>query len=140
MNGTEQIAAMEVSGTNPFKFLVVTRTLATTLMLPVLVLFADALGLLSSWLVENIKADYTFRLFFEEAFSSLSFGDLFFSIGKSFFFGFAIGLIGCYKGFEASKGTAGVGAAANTAVVIASLALFLIDLLAVLVADIFYEL
>lgn len=140
MKVTEQIAAMEVSGTNPFKFLVATRTLATTLMLPVLVLFADALGLMSSWLVENIKADYTFRLFFEEAFASLSFGDLFFSIGKSFFFGFAIGLIGCYKGFEASKGTAGVGAAANTAVVIASLTLFLIDLLAVLVADIFYEL
>lgn len=140
MKVTEQIAAMEVSGTNPFKYLVVTRTLAATLMLPILVLIADALGLITAWMVEYIKADYTFRLFFDQAFASLSFGDLFFATGKSFFFGFAIGIIGCYKGFEATRGTAGVGAAANTAVVVASLLLFVIDLLAVLVADIFYEL
>jgi len=140
MKVTEQIAAMEVSGTNPFKYLVVTRTLAATLMLPILVLIADALGLLTAWLVEWIKSDYTFRLFFDRAFDSLSFGDLFFATGKSFFFGFTIGIIGCYKGFEATRGTAGVGAAANTAVVVASLLLFVIDLLAVLIAEIVYDL
>lgn len=140
MKVTEQIAAMEVSGTNPFKYLVVTRTLAATFMLPILVLMADTLGLLMAWMVEYIKADYTFRLFFDQAFASLSFGDLFFATGKSFLFGTAIGIIGCYKGFEATRGTAGVGAAANTAVVVASLLIFVIDLLAVLVADIFYEL
>jgi phospholipid/cholesterol/gamma-HCH transport system permease protein len=140
MKVTEQIAAMEVSGTNPFKFLVATRIWAATLMLPVLVILADTLGLMSAWFVEWIKADYSFRLFFDQVFSSLSFGDLFFSIGKSFFFGFAIGLIGCYKGYYAQKGTAGVGAAANMAVVVSSLLVFLIDLLAVLMADIFYDL
>lgn len=140
MKVTEQIAAMEVSGTNPMKYLVATRTLATTLMVPILVLMADALGLFTAWMVEWIKADFTFRLFFDKAFASLSYGDLLFATGKSFFFGFAIGIVGCYKGFEAKRGTAGVGSAANSAVVIASLILFIIDLLAVLVAEIVYDL
>ena len=54
--------------------------------------------------------------------------------------GFAIGLIGCYKGYTSQKGTAGVGRAANTAVVVASMLLFVIDFIAVLVADIFFDL
>jgi phospholipid/cholesterol/gamma-HCH transport system permease protein len=140
MKVTEQIDAMEVSGTNPFKYLVVTRILATTLMLPVLVVIADAVGLLGSFLVENTKGDVTFRLYFNRVFNNITFGDLMPATIKSFFFGFAIGLVGCYKGYHAEKGTAGVGAAANTAVVVASLLLFVLDLMAVLVADIFYEL
>lgn len=137
---TEQIDAMEVSGTNPFKFLVVTRIMAATLMLPLLVICADAIGLFGSWLVENMKGDVTFRLFFNKVWLNVDFGDLVPATIKTFFFGFAIGLIGCYKGYFSEKGTAGVGAAANTAVVIASLLLFVIDLIAVLIADIFYEL
>ncbi|MEK7253236.1 MAG: ABC transporter permease [Bacteroidota bacterium] len=140
MKVTEQIDAMEVSGTNPFKYLVVTRILATTLMLPVLVMFADAIGLVAAWTIEQVKGDVTFQLFFTQVFDNLRFGDLVPAVIKSFFFGFAIGLIGCYKGYHAEKGTAGVGAAANMAVVIASLLLFVLDLTAVLVADIFYEL
>ncbi len=139
MKVTEQIAAMEVSGTNPFKFLVVTRILAVTLMLPVLVIIADAIGLFGAFLVENMKGDVSFKLYFNKVFSNIVFGDLFPSTIKSFFFGFAIGLIGCYKGYNAEKGTAGVGAAANTAVVIASLLLFVLDLIAVLITDIFYD-
>lgn len=139
MRVTEQIDAMEVSGTNPFKFLVVTRIWATTLMLPILVIMADAVGLFGSWIVENLKGDVTFALFFNQVFNNIEFGDLIPSTIKSFFFGFAIGLIGCYKGYYTSKGTAGVGAAANTAVVVASLLLFVFDLIAVLITDIFYE-
>ena len=140
MKVTEQIDAMEVSGTNPFRFLVVTRVLATTLMLPLLVIFADAVGLLGSYLVENIKGNVTFQLFFNEVFNSLTFSDLLPATIKCFFFGFVIGIIGCYKGYHSEKGTAGVGKAANTAVVMASLLLFVVDFLAVLIADIFYEL
>ena len=58
---------------------------------------------------------------------------------KTFFFGLAIGVVGCYKGYHSKKGTEGVGRAANSAVVVASLLLFVIDFLAVLVADIFFE-
>ncbi|MEK6480625.1 ABC transporter permease [Catalinimonas sp. 4WD22] len=140
MKVTEQIDAMEVSGNNPFKYLVVTRVLAATLMLPVLVIFADIISLVGSFLVENVKGGVGWTLYFNQVFANLQFGDIIPSIGKSFFFGFAIGLVGCYQGYCSEKGTEGVGAAANTAVVMASMLVFMLDFLAVLVADIFYEL
>ncbi len=140
MRVTEQIDAMEVSGTNPFKYLVVTRILATSITLPILVILGDTVGLFGSFMVENIKGAVSFTLFFNLVFDYLSYGDLIPAIIKSFFFGFAIGLIGCYKGYNAERGTAGVGLAANSAVVLTSMMLFFIDFLAVLVADIFYEL
>lgn len=140
MRVTEQIDAMEVSGTNPFNYLVVTRVLAVTLMLPLLVIFGDIIALYGSFLVENIKGDVSFYLFFNQVFDSLEFGDLLPATIKSFFFGFAIGLVGCFKGYYCKKGTEGVGKAANSAVVFTSLLLFIIDFIAVFVADIFYEL
>ena len=140
MRVTEQIDAMEVSGTNPFKFLVVTRVLATTLMLPVLVVLADTVGLYGSYLVENVKGAVSFALYFNMVFESLEFGDIVPATNKTFFFGFAIGLVGCYKGYYSKKGTEGVGKAANSAVVVASLLVFILDFIAVMIADIFYEL
>lgn len=140
MRVTEQIDAMEVSGTNPFKYLVVTRILATTLMIPFLVIFGDLIALYGSALVENLKGQVSFQLYFNTVFDALSFGDLVPATIKSFFFGFVIGLVGCYKGYYCKKGTAGVGVAANTAVVTASLLLFVVDFIAVFVSDIFYEL
>lgn len=140
MKVTEQIDAMEVSGTNPFRYLIVTRILATTFMIPILVILADFIALSGSYLVENIKGAVTWQLYFNQVFTHLDFSDILPATCKTFFFGFAIGLVGCYKGYEAQKGTAGVGRAANSAVVIASMILFLLDFLAVLVADVFYEL
>ena len=140
MRVTEQIDAMEVSGTNPFKYLVVTRVLATTLMLPLLVIIGDAVALYGSFLVENLKGNVSFTLYFNQVFDSLEFGDILPATIKSFFFGFAIGLVGCFKGYYCKKGTAGVGKAANSAVVFTSLLLFIIDFIAVFVTDIFYEL
>lgn len=140
MRVTEQIDAMEVSGTNPFKYLVVTRILATTLMLPLLVIFGDVVALYGSALIENLKGDVSFQLYFNTVFDALEYGDLVPATIKSFFFGFTIGLVGCYKGYYSKKGTAGVGVAANTAVVMASMLLFIVDFIAVFVSDIFYEL
>ena len=131
MRVTEQIDAMEVSGTNPFKYLVVTRVLATTLMLPVLTVLADAIGLFAAYLGINMKGVTTMALFVNNVLGSLTFGDVLPAFLKTFFFGFAIGLIGCYKGFHTDKGTEGVGQAANSAVVVSSLVIFIIDLLAV---------
>ena len=140
MRVTEQIDAMEVSGTNPFKYLVVTRIMATTLMLPLLVVFGDLVALYGSALIENLKGSVSFQLYFNTVFDALSFGDLLPATVKSIFFGFVIGLVGCFKGYYSEKGTAGVGIAANTAVVMASLLLFVVDFIAVFVSDIFYEL
>lgn len=140
MRVTEQIDAMEVSGTNPFKFLVVTRVLAVTLMLPLLVIFGDAFALFGSFLVENLKGNVSFYLYFNKVFNALEFGDIMPATIKTFFFGLAIGIIGCYKGYYCKKGTAGVGKAANSAVVLTSLLLFIIDFIAVFITDIFYDL
>lgn len=140
MRVTEQIDAMEVSGTNPFKYLVVTRVLATTLMLPLLVIIGDAIAIYGSFLVENIKGNVSFMLYFNQVFNALEFGDVLPATIKSFFFGFAIGIVGCFKGYHCKKGTEGVGKAANSAVVFTSLLLFIIDFIAVFVTDIFYDL
>lgn len=140
MRVTEQIDAMEVSGTNPFKYLVVTRVLAITLMLPLLVIVGDAVALFGSYLVENVKGDVSFALYFNQVFDSLEYGDIIPATIKSFFFGLAIGIVGCFKGYNCKKGTEGVGKAANSAVVFTSLLLFVIDFIAVFVTDIFYDL
>jgi phospholipid/cholesterol/gamma-HCH transport system permease protein len=131
MNVTEQIDAMQVSDTNPYKYLVVTRVLAATLMLPILVILADGFGLLGSLVGVNLKGDVSAYLFFSQIFQSLEFSDLIPAIIKTFFFGYAIGLIGSYKGYNSNKGTEGVGEAANSAVVLSSLMVFIIDMIAV---------
>jgi phospholipid/cholesterol/gamma-HCH transport system permease protein len=135
MKVTEQIDAMEVSSTNPVKFLIVTRVLAATLMIPLLVIYADALGILGSWVGANIKGDVKFILFCSQAFSHLEFIDLLPAVVKSFFFGAVIGLVGCYKGYTAGRGTESVGIAANSAVVLSSLLVIIVDLIAVQITD-----
>ena len=135
MKVTEQIDAMEVSSTNPMKFLVVTRVLAATLMIPLLIMYADALGIIGSWVGANIKGDVSFVLFRSQAFSHLEFIDFLPALVKSFFFGAVIGLIGCYKGYTAGRGTESVGIAANSAVVLSSLLVIIVDLVAVQITD-----
>lgn len=139
MRVTEQIDAMEVSGTNPFKYLVVTRIMAATLMIPLLIIYGDAIALLGSALIEYLKGDVSFLLFFNSVFDALEYSDLNPAIAKSFFFGFAIGLVGCFKGYNCERGTVGVGEASNSAVVFTSMLLFVIDFIAVFVTDIFYS-
>ncbi len=135
MKVTEQIDAMEVSSINPMKFLVATRVLAATLMIPLLTLYADILGLLGSWAGTNIKGDLSFILFFNQAFSHVEFIDFLPALVKSFFFGAVIGIVGCYKGYTAGRGTESVGKAANSAVVLSSLLVILVDLIVVQITD-----
>ena len=135
MRVTEQIDAMEVSGTNPFKYIVVSRIVASTLMIPILVVIGDAIALFGSFLAVRVKGGVSLTLYFNQVFESLEFGDVIPSFIKAFFFGFAIGLVGCYKGYFSTKGTEGVGRAANSAVVIASVLIFVIDLIAVQITE-----
>lgn len=135
MRVTEQIDAMEVSGTNPFKYLIVTRILATTLMLPILSSLSNAVSMFGGYLGVNIRGAVSWHLYWTQVFDALSFSDVVPSLIKTFFFGFAIGLIGCYKGYNTSRGTEGVGRSANSSVVIASLLVFILDLIAVQLTD-----
>jgi phospholipid/cholesterol/gamma-HCH transport system permease protein len=138
MKVTEQIDAMEVSGINPFKYLVVTRILATTLMVPLLVVFADGVGIMGGFVGINIHSDVNMVRYASQVLESLDFIDILPATIKTFFFGFFIGMIGCFKGFNAANGTESVGKAANAAVIVASLSIFIIDMLAVQVTDLFY--
>lgn len=137
MKVTEQIDAMEISSVNPIRYLIVTRVLAATLMLPILVLYADGMGIFGSWLGVNIKGDVSFTLFFTQAFRNMEFIDFVPAFIKSFFFGGVIGFVGCFKGYHAGRGTESVGIAANSAVVMSSLLVIIVDMIAVQITDMF---
>ncbi|MBD1363430.1 ABC transporter permease [Mucilaginibacter sp. ZT4R22] len=138
MKVTEQIDAMEVSGANPMQYLVVTRILATSIMVPILALMGDVIGLYGGFLALNFTDEISFSLYFHKCISSLEFIDFLPAFVKTIFFGFAIGFVGCYKGFHSNKGTESVGLAANSAVVTASLWIFVIDAFAVQVTSILF--
>lgn len=138
MKVTEQIDAMEVSAINPYNYLVVTRILATTLMVPLLVIYADLVGIYGGYIGYNVRGTMGLYRYFSDVFEHLEFLDLMPAVIKTFFFGFFIGLIGSYKGFNASSGTASVGIAANEAVVMASLSIFIIDMVTVQITDLFF--
>jgi phospholipid/cholesterol/gamma-HCH transport system permease protein len=135
MKVTEQIDAMEVSGTNPFRYLVVTRIWSTILTLPILVVLAMGISIWASWVGVNMRDVVSWDLFYRQVFESLAFSDFIPAFIKSYFFGLAIGVVGCYKGYNTLKGTEGVGQAAHSAVVVASLLIFILDLIAVQITD-----
>ncbi len=135
MRVTEQIDAMEVSAINPFKFLVVTRVTATTLMIPVLMMYFAFVGLLGSFLNVNQNENTSFISFFQNAFSPITFLDVFTGLFKSIVYGFTIGMVGCYKGYNATRGTEGVGKAANMAVVVSMFLIFIEEIVIVQISN-----
>lgn len=90
MKVTEQIDAMEVAAINPFKYLVVTRILATTLMVPLLVIFADGIGMLGGFIGINMHGDVSLFRYISKVFDSLAFVDIIPATIKTFFFGFLL--------------------------------------------------
>ncbi|MCL4481308.1 MAG: ABC transporter permease [Bacteroidetes bacterium] len=135
MKVTEQIDAMEVSAINPFKYLVVTRVLATTITIPVLALYCSFVALYGSYL--NVHAEETSSIisFYQSAFKTINFLDIATSVIKTIVYGFTIGIVGCYKGFNATQGTRGVGKAANQAVVLAMFLIFIEEVIIVQVSN-----
>jgi phospholipid/cholesterol/gamma-HCH transport system permease protein len=138
MKVTEQLDAMEVSGANPLQYLVVTRILATTIMVPILSIIGDVIGLFGGFLALNLRDNMSFSLYFTKIVASIDFSDFLPALVKTIFFGFAIGFVGCYKGFHSNKGTESVGIAANSAVVTASLWIFVIDAIAVQITSLLF--
>ena len=135
MKVTEQIDAMEVSAVNPFKFLVVTRVIATTLMIPLLMCFTGMVAMLGSYINVHQFEATSFVAFFKQAFEKISFLDIFSSLVKGLVYGFTIGIVGCYKGFNASNGTQGVGKAANSSVVTSMFLIFIEEILIVQITN-----
>lgn len=135
MKVTEQIDAMEVSAVNPFKFLVVSRILATTIMIPMLMMYTAFVAMMGSYLDVHLNEQTSFITFFENAFASITFLDFFTSLTKAIVFGFTIGLVGCYKGYRATQGTQGVGIAANTSVVVSMFLIFIEEIIIVQISN-----
>jgi len=137
MKVTEQIDAMEVSATNPYKFLVVSRVIATTLMIPVLTCYSAFIGLMGSFLDVHAHEKTSLATFFENAFHNITFLDIGATLVKAISYGFTIGMVSCYKGYHASQGTEGVGRAANASVVLSMFFIFLEEIIIVQVANYF---
>jgi len=134
MRVTEQIDAMEVSGTKPFKYLVCTRVLATTLTLPILATYTAFVALLGGYINVAVNEGTSYTTFMEQVFEPITFVDFASSLAKSIVFGFTIGIVGCYQGYYSTKGTEGVGKAANGAVVTAMFLIFIEEILIVQIA------
>jgi phospholipid/cholesterol/gamma-HCH transport system permease protein len=129
MRVTEQIDALESLGRSPVTHLLIPRCLAGIVVIPALVLFADATGFLVGWLaaksslgITNAEFTYGARYFFRSF-------DLWYSVIKAFFFAIAITTIPCYLGFNTQQGAEGVGRATTQAVVAASVTILLLDML-----------
>lgn len=131
MRVTEQIDALEVAALKPFHYLVVTRVLACIVMFPILTTWTNMIALAGGYVESAISAHMDYRLFWNSAFSSLRFSDLFVDTLKTSVFGFLVGIVSCYLGYTVRGGTREVGQAAMQAVVISSLLILLADVVVV---------
>ncbi len=131
MRVTEQIDAMEVAALDPFRYLVATRVLAAILMLPVLTIYANALALFGGFVAMRVEENISLKLYFDSALRFLNFPTVVPALAKTAIFGFIIGTIACYLGYNTSGGTYGVGRSAMIAVVVSSLLIIIVDVVLV---------
>jgi len=125
MRVTEQIDALYTLATNPIKYLIVPRFLATIIMLPILVIFADVIGILGGYLVSVQILGANPTLYFRRTWDFLELNDLYSGIIKAGIFGMILATISCYQGFSTHGGAEGVGRATTKAVVISSLTILI---------------
>jgi phospholipid/cholesterol/gamma-HCH transport system permease protein len=123
MRVSDQIDAMTTLAVDPFKYLVAPRILATTLMLPILVLIADIIGIYGGWLVAVYSLDFEGATYIRNIDAFLTNNDVIVGLIKAAVFGFLISLMGCYYGYKSRGGAQGVGGATRTAVVAAAVAI-----------------
>jgi len=138
MRVTEQIDAMEVSAINPFKYLVVTRILACTFILPMLTVYVNFVAILGGYVAVTLLLGMNFQLYVNSLLPSLLFSDVLPGIAKTFIFGFIVGIVGSYKGYTAENGTVGVGKASTSSVVMASLLILIVDMVLVKITIFFW--
>ena len=131
MRVTEQIDALEVAALKPFHYLVVTRVLACVVMFPLLTIITDVIAMIGGYVESLIATNMDYRIYVNMAFSSLRFSDLFVDTMKTSIFGFIVGIVSCYMGYNVRGGTREVGRAAMHSVVVSSLLILLADVVGV---------
>lgn len=127
MKVTEQIDALRALATNPIRKLVVPKVVATTLMLPLLTIIANAVGILGGMVIAVFNLHLSANYYLRSIITTLNYNDLASGVGKTFFFGFGISLIACYNGLRASGGADGVGRATTSTVVTGAISVLIMD-------------
>lgn len=130
MRITEQIDALETLAVNPIQYLVVPRLLASTIMLPLLSMVFNVVGILGAYLFAVTIKGVDVGMFVHNIRWFTDVDDLAMGLIKAGIFGLALALIGCYQGYNASGGAKGVGLATMRAVVVASVAILVLDFVA----------
>jgi len=131
MNVTEQIDALEANAVDAFKYLAVTRVIALMIAMPLLTIIMDFSGILGGYVAETAASGMSWRLYFERAFSYISYADIILATLKTVVFGYLIAVVSSYFGFTTSRGTEGVGDASTRIVVMASVLIILSDVILV---------
>ncbi|MEM8827052.1 MAG: ABC transporter permease [Pseudomonadota bacterium] len=129
MRVTEQIDALSTLRTDPFRFLIGPRVFAATLVMPLLVLAANIIGTMGGYLLAVYRLGFNAANYLERTRAFLEWDDIASSMVKAAVFGFMLGLMGCFHGFYAAGGAAGVGRATTNAVVSAFLLILLSNLI-----------
>jgi len=127
MNVTEQIDAVRSMGTDPIRYLVAPRLLACLLLTPVLTIFADLMGVVGGALVSFLQFGINSRAYWMFSASAVALWDVSIGVTKAFFFGGAIAVISCYKGFNCREGAQGVGQACTEAFVASFISILALD-------------
>jgi phospholipid/cholesterol/gamma-HCH transport system permease protein len=127
MKVTEQIDALRALATNPVRKLVVPRVLATTIMFPLLTIVSIALGILGGLVIAVLSLHLSANFYIRSVVETVAYNDLSSGIGKTFFFGFAIALTGCYNGLATTGGADGVGRATTQTVVSGAITVLIMD-------------
>jgi phospholipid/cholesterol/gamma-HCH transport system permease protein len=127
MNVTEQVDAVRALGADPAKKLVLPRVAAAILVLPVLSLFAIALGTLGAMLICSLEYNISSTFFLRTSLEVVQLSDLFSGLGKTPVFGFIIAIVGCHYGLRTTGGTEGVGRSTTHTVVVVSIAILIAD-------------
>ena len=139
MRVTEQIDALRAMGADPVRVLVVPRFVACVLLIPVLVLYADFMGILGGYVVSVFVYGISDAEFWRHASRTVEYFDIFYGPVKSIFFGIAIGLICCYKGFRCAPGAAGVGRACTESFVASTMAVLALNFFLGMLLNTVYE-
>ncbi|MHC4531448.1 MAG: MlaE family ABC transporter permease [Planctomycetota bacterium] len=127
MNVTEQIEAVKSMGTDPVRYLVAPRVLACLLLTPALIVFADLMGIYGGYFVSVCQLHINSRAYWSFSASGVELWDVSVGVVKGFFFGGAIAVISCYKGFTCREGAEGVGRACTEAFVASFISILALD-------------
>jgi phospholipid/cholesterol/gamma-HCH transport system permease protein len=138
MKVSEQIDALEANAVDAFKYLAVTRILALMIAMPLLTILMDFSGIFGGYVAEAAVSGMSWRLYFERAFSYITYSDIIPATLKTIVFGFLIAVVSSYLGFTTSRGTEGVGEASTRSVVMSSMLIILSDVVLVKIIFFFY--